>query len=204
MPNFEPASNSAWPRADETYAPLKATTVIYAGDPVVLTSADSSKTTARAVISTDYSSSSFSPGILGFACHAATSDSSGIANAQIVPSGVSGAAAPIYNVPQYSSGLPVDVGTSRSLLRVFVANNSNSFWGKVTTASVPATAAAAQALVGKGATIVVTSATDITITPSSGTEILSIIGYDPNDLTRLKFRVKPAYQQSLTGSLYST
>ena len=197
MANFEFASNAAFPRADKRYFPCKASTTFNLGDPVVLTT-ESSLAVLQPATSGNIGTLSY--GFMGFAAVNGTTDSSGIMGAQIVPSGVSAAAAITYNIPQYGFGQAVDAGSGRSLLQIFLANSQNEFWGKLKTAS--STVAAAELLVGKDAGFDLTSSVYTVDQSTSNTKCLVIIGYDPNDLTRVKFRVKSAYQQLNIGTTY--
>lgn len=101
-----------------------------AGDPLVL---DDSLNGVRAAAASDgegsahWLVSAVAAGIIGFAASDVKGDTSGLAYAQVVPTGVSAGAVPSLVIPQASGAVPINSGTGRSRVPVWVAHPDQRF-----------------------------------------------------------------------------
>jgi len=180
-------------------------TTIQGGEPVVLTTASALTTASNKVVRTLLAAdiaalyqdgSSNVCGILGFACHDAVTNSSGVANQQHVYSGKSALGEPTFALPSYGLGQPADTNIGYTEIMVWIADPNTVFKGKLISTST-----ASNLLIGP-AGIDLTSGV-FTVAPSATTKILDIIAWDPSDTTYVWFTVKAAFCQLQTMFPYT-
>ncbi len=201
--NFEPAR-----RADGR-APLiryyigHKSAVDNVGDPLVLTTAAAETTSsypvARKLLAADVTASYLQGGVigglLGFLAASYYSTSGGAPTSQPAAGSASAAGQPVLQIPQYGAGIPVDENISYGKMKVWVADDSAEFWGKL---GGGGTTTATAALVGTRAGIDISgsgSTAIFTVDTSESSKPLQITGWDPLDTTRVKFKVLKSFQQ---------
>lgn len=190
---------------------------IFRGDLIVLaTEATTNITVARkltaAVITADYKVGSAVAGILGIAACDITTDSEGRATGHNVPAGIAFGAYPITPLPNVPASIPGDGANSgRPMLPVIKANDETEFLIRIQGASNAAVVVDPDRL-NTQVGLQVYATTDFAAnTAATGDGLCAIITrlneMDPfynvsSAQCHAYIRIKPAYQQALTGVNY--
>lgn len=212
MADIRPAKTISGDPPQCQYYTVGKSMTIKQGDPLVLWTEATTSYRVACTITTEqigdtyYNSSNENCGVLGFAAHDITSDSSGNCLAQIVPSAVAAAVIPITPIPQYTAGVPVDGIGSRYKLGVWLANNDTEFKMRLTNEGSAVTVT--EAYVGTAVGLYVTGTTWSASTGAT-TKVGVITKVYPNDpnyntssaICHVAVKIMPGYQQVALGTL---
>lgn len=151
-------------------------------------------------------------GVLGIAACAIVTDANGVASAQNAPSSVAFGAYPMFSIPNVPASIPGDAANSgRPMLPVIRANDWTEFRIKCQGTSNAAVTVDPD-LLGDAIGLQVYATTDFAAdTSASGSDLCAVVSrldeLDPyyntsSALCHVYIKIKPAYQQALTGVTY--